>query len=180
MSDAFDLLLEQAHKARREDRPEDAKRDLTKAVEISRSSGDQPKLARALKGLGQIERDLGNTGVALRLYQEATLIYRAGADPLRLAHTIRHVADIHQDLRELELAEPCYREALSIYRAHPETPVLDLANAIRGLALLKTEMRETAEAYALWREARDLYAAVNVQEGVKGSERWLATLADER
>jgi tetratricopeptide (TPR) repeat protein len=176
MPDAFEELLRQAQRARRENRPADAKRDLEQALEMARNSAPASDLARALAGLGQIERDLGNHAAALGLYQQAALIYRGEADPLRLAHTVRHVGDIRQDLRQFDLAEPYYREALDIYRAHPETPMLDLANAIRGLALLKSETGERVEARALWQEARDLYAAVNVEAGVKESTRRLGLL----
>jgi tetratricopeptide (TPR) repeat protein len=137
-------------------------------------------LAHALTGLAQIERDLGNTNAALRLYEEADPIYRAENDLLRLAHTVRHVADIHQDMGQLDLAEPHYHEALNIYRSHKETPPLDLANAVRGLALLKSESGNTEEARRLWQEARDLYAAVNVEAGVKESTRRLAMLPPQK
>jgi tetratricopeptide (TPR) repeat protein len=133
-------------------------------------------LALALKGLGQIERDLHHGDAALQHYEEAAEIYRAESDPLKLAHTVRHVGDIHQDAGRLKLAEPCYREALAIYRAHAETPPLDLANAIRSLALLKSNTGEAAQARALWEEARNLYAMVNVEAGVQESSRRIALL----
>lgn len=177
MSEVLERLLTQAAQSRRDDRPEDARRDLIRALEISRRSGTAIDLARALKALGQIERDLGHDEAALKLYQETVVIYRAAGDELALAHTIRHVADIQQDLGRMEPAEPAYREALAIYRAHPETPALDLANAVRGLAILTFDTGKSEEARTLWTEARDLYASVNVQAGVNESSRRLALLA---
>lgn len=177
MSSQINTLLEKALEARREDRPEVARRALLEAKKICRSSGTKAELARTLKALGQIERDLGQSEAALLLYQEAVAIYRSEPDALALAHTIRHVADIQQDLGRNLLAEPDYREALRIYRAHTETPALDLANAIRGLAVLMFDTRKDEEAKALWQEARDIYSSVNVQAGVNESSRRLTLLA---
>ena len=173
---AVDHLSNQAAQARREHRPAEARRDLVEAVNICRKTEDRPRLAGALTGLGQIERDLKNPGEALRHYEEAAAIYRSAGNLLKLAHTVRHIGDIHQDEGRLQLAEPCYHEALAIYRAHKETPPLDLANAIRGLALVKGSLGATQEARALWEEARDLYAAVGVEAGVRESSRRIGLL----
>jgi tetratricopeptide (TPR) repeat protein len=178
MSDTAEDLLQQALRARREHRLEDAKRDLVAAVALRRGTGGQD-LARALTALGQIERDQGENDAALRHYEEAVTHCRAAGHPLKLAHTIRHVADILRETGRAELAEPRYDEALALYRNHPEAPRLDLANAIRGLALLKNDAGETEAARALWEEARDLYAAVNVEAGVMESNRRLSMLTKD-
>ena len=172
-----DHLLQQAAQARREHRSADAKRDLTEAVEALRAGGTQFELAGALKALGQIERDLQHSDVALKHYQEAVALYRTLDEPLHLAHTVRHVGDILLVEGHHAQAEPCYQEALSIYRGNAKTVPLDLANTIRGLAMLKQETRNIDEAKALWEEARDLYAAVKVEAGVAESNRRLAQLA---
>jgi tetratricopeptide (TPR) repeat protein len=180
MSDASHKLLSQALRARRENRPADAKQNLVEAVDLCRNAGVRVDLAEALTGLGQIERDLKHSDAALEHYEEAVTIYRAEGDALKLAHTIRHVGDINRHEGRSAVAEPCYHEALSLYRSHEGTPPLDLANAIRGLAILKFDAGEVQEAKALWEEARDLYAAVNVEAGVTESSRRLAILARGR
>ena len=169
-------LLSEANRARLEDRPADAHRDYAAAVALCRQSGARSELIRALKGLGQIERDLGHGDAALPLYEEAVAICRGEGDPLLLAHTVRHVGDIHRDAGRFELAEPCYVEALTIYRNDEHTEPLDLANAIRPLAILKDNAGEVEEAMQLCAEARDLYAAANVPEGVAESSRRLTRL----
>ena len=168
-------LMREANRARFEN-PNEAHRLYSKALECCRSARNRRDLIQALKGLGQIERDLNNNDAALRLYEEAVAICREEGDALMLAHTVRHVGDIHQDARRDELAEPCYYKALSIYRSHAETLPLDLANTIRPLAILKETAGEFEEATRLWTEARDLYAAVNVSQGVAESSRRLARL----
>jgi len=175
MSQLIESLLIQARQARFE-RPEDAKRDLTQAVELARTENDPVKLATALTALGQIERDLHHDEVALRHYEEAAVIYRVLEDPLKLAHTVRHVGDILRHSGRFSTAEPVYAEALSIYRTHSETQPLDLANALRGLALLKEALGNNEEARALWKEAGILYEEVNVEAGVKESARRAARL----
>jgi tetratricopeptide (TPR) repeat protein len=158
-------LLEAAQLARKEHRLADAHRDLVEAVSLCRQAGEQRTLVRALKALGQIERDLGQGDAARPLYEEAVSICREEGDPLLLAHTIRHLGDIHQDAGRLTEAEPCYHEALALYRSRQANP-LDLANAIRPLALLKEATGKREEARPLWEEARELYVAVNVRAGV--------------
>jgi tetratricopeptide (TPR) repeat protein len=176
MTELSERLRRRAVEARRENRPEDANRDLIEAVALCRQAGDEIDLAKALTALGQIERDLRNNDAALKNYEEAAAIYRARGDALKLAHTIRHVGDIHRNMGHADLAEPCYREALDLYRRDERTAPLDLANAIRGFAILKHDAGETEKAKMLWEEARELYAAVNVKEGVAESSRRLALL----
>ncbi len=176
MSDSVPTLLQRADLARRENRLPDAHRDLLEAVALCRHSGTRRDLVRALKGLGQIERDLNRGDAALVLYEEAVAICRGEDDALALAHTIRHLGDIHRNAGRMELAEPCYHEALAIYRNHEQTLPLDLANAIRPLAILKEQAGEAEEAIRLWTEARDLYAAVDVGAGVAESSARLARL----
>ena len=171
-------LVNRADIARREDRLNDAREDLTEALAICRESGTQDELIAVLKKLGQIERDMGHDGAALTLYKEAVSICREGNDQLMLAHTVRHVGDIHQEAGRAELAEPCYVEALALYRLNEQTHPLDLANAVRPLAILKEKAGEVAMAKQLWQEAKDLYAGVGVSEGVAESSDALKRLAD--
>ena len=169
-------LMANANRARLQDRSAEAHRDYAAAVALCRKSGARRELIRALKGLGQIERDLGHGDAALPLYQEALAICREEDDPLLLAHTIRHVGDIHREAGQAALAERCYSEAITIYRDNKNSEPLDLANAIRPLALAKDDAGELEEAKRLWGEARDLYAAANVPQGVAESARRLARL----
>lgn len=171
-------LMREANRLRFE-RPHAAHRLYADAVERSRQAGMKRELIRALKGLGQIERDLENGAAALVLYEEAVALCRQEGDALMLAHTVRHVGDIHQEGGRDGLAEPCYNEALSIYRRDNETQPLDLANTIRPFALLKENAGEVEEAKRLWAEARDLYAVANVAQGVAESSRRLARLESQ-
>lgn len=176
MSQASDALLKRALEARREGRLDDAKQNLVEAIAICRTAEVQVDLAKALTGLGRIERDMGNLDAAQLHYEEAAAIYRAEGHALRLAHTIRHVGDIHRHSRRIERAESCYDEALALYRGHMETPPLELANAVRGLALLKNDSGDADTAKVLWEEARNLYGAAHVEEGVAECSQRLAVL----
>ncbi|MDQ2839448.1 MAG: tetratricopeptide repeat protein, partial [Acidobacteriota bacterium] len=139
MANTPDTLITQGYQARREHRLANAKQLFAEAVELCRKADDRKRLAKALTGIGQIERDLHDREAARKHYEEAVTLYRALDDPLRLAHTVRHVGDILQDDGQRELAEPCYEEALEIYREHQETSPLDLANTIAGFARLKVK-----------------------------------------
>ena len=170
--------LEDAARARHENRLDDAYRAYTQAVPVLRDSHDRLGLIRALKGLGQIERDRGNVVAALANYEEATGLARQENDPLLLAHTVRHVGDILRHLARTAGAENCYTEALALYRAHLDAPTLDLANTIRGMALLKDDLGETGAAQTLWKEAHHLYASLGIQAGVAESKARQASAAD--
>lgn len=169
--------LDDAARARQEDRLDDAYRIYAEAVQVLRDSNDRLGLIRALKGLGQIERDRGNVAAALAKYEEATALARQENDPLLLAHTVRHVGDILRHLERTAEAEKCYTEALALYRAHLNAPKLDLANAIRGMALLKDDLGETGAAQTLWKEAHRLYASLGIQAGVAESKARQASAA---
>ena len=168
-------LMREATRLRFEN-PGEAQRLYREAVEHFRQRGSRRKLIQALKGLGQIARDLRTNDLALRLYDEAVTLCRAEHDALLLAHTVRHLGDIHSDMRRNDLAQPCYEEALAIYRAHAGASILDLANAVRPYALLKENTGADDEAKRLWAEARDLYASANVAEGVKECSRHVSLL----
>jgi tetratricopeptide (TPR) repeat protein len=182
------ISLEPGYQARREHRLDDAKAAYAAAVEQSRQADKPALLAQSLKGLGGIERDLGNTTAALDRYLEAATIQRNLDNPLSLAHAIRHVADILRENSQTSAALPHYEEALGIYRNHPETNTLDLANTLRGFALLKTTLGETEAAIALWQEAGALYNQVwqepgspftqaDLQPGIAESQRQIALLS---
>lgn len=154
-------LLWRAHQARRDNRPQDARRDLQEAVAICRRLEGPADLAFALQRLGQVERDLRNLETARRHYDEAAAIHRQRGNVLGLAHVLRHLGDIHQDAGRWDLAEPCYAEALTLYRSSRNAKRGDLANAVRSLAIQKEHAGDLDDARRLWTEARDLYASLD-------------------
>ena len=170
-------LLARGHVARGEKRLKEARDCFAQAVDAYRKTDDKKLLADALCRLGQIERDLGNGGEALKHYGAAVELLRNLGAPLALAHTVRHVADILREQKwQPEKAMLCYEEALAIYRGHAETPTLDLANTIRGYAHLKADTGDAEEATLLWHEAMALYAECGVQAGVAESQSQIAFL----
>ena len=176
MSAASEQLIERAAQARKENRPADAKQDLTEAIALLRQDEPGPELAQALRLLGKVERKLHDHAAARQHYEEAVSIYRTCGDAPTLAHTIRHLGDVHHDAGRRELAEPCYSEALNLYRGNPEASALDVANAVRSMAVLKAETGEGDQALLLWEEARDLYSGLNVTAGVTECDKRLARL----
>jgi tetratricopeptide (TPR) repeat protein len=172
-----EALIAQGYAARKDLHPEEAKRHFAEAITLSQSTNDRGALARALSGLGQIERDLHNHSAARGHYEESVAVFRTLDNPLALAHTVRHLADILRGQQEYTFAESCYAEALQIYRQHENTQLLDLANTLRGYALLKTATHKKPEALQHWGEARNLYARCKVEAGVAESDRQIALLA---
>jgi tetratricopeptide (TPR) repeat protein len=176
MNQTPESLVNQGYQARREHRPTDATAAFTKALALSTKSNNIALQAESLKGLGQIEHDLGQTSKALEHYQQAAALVRTLNQPLDLAHTVRHVADILRETRQPIPALHHYEEALDIYRSHPDTSDLDLANALRGYALLKTDTGDKQTAIRIWKEAGALYKQAGVPAGVEGSERQIERL----
>lgn len=172
MSESAHTLVQRGHAERRAERLEDALQSFAEAVAAARRDGNDADLVLALKGLGQIERDLGHGERALPLYEEAAELCAANDDRIGLAHALRHLGDIHQDANALSAAEPCYERALELYRQEEAATALDLANALRPYALLR-ERHGDAEAVALWREARAFYVAAGISEGIEECDRHL-------
>ncbi|HTE40258.1 MAG TPA: tetratricopeptide repeat protein [Steroidobacteraceae bacterium] len=173
--DEFANLMHSAQVARREGRLQEAHQLYAQALGLCRQvaaetlADSKRNLIAALKGLGQIERDLGRGRVACPLYVEAVELCRLEGDVLLLAHTVRHLGDIHQELGNLAPADKCYREALAIYRTASGVERLDLANALRSFAVLHDSLAR--DSTALWIEAKNLYEAAGIVEGVEGCAR---------
>ena len=173
MSEDALTLIQRGHAERREMRLDDALQTFTEAVAAARREGNDADLVPALKGLGQIERDLGHGEHALQLYVEAAELCLALDDQPGLAHTLRHLGDIHQDDDALTSAEAYYAQALALYRRQPTSSALDLANALRPYALLRERLGDAEDAIAMWQEARALYAAAGIAAGVEECDRHL-------
>ena len=173
MSEDAHTLAQRGHAERREDRLEDARQSFTDAVAAARGAGNDIDLVLALKGLGQVERDLGRGESALALYEEAAELCLANEDLDGLAHTLRHLGDLHQDAGNWSPADEYYLQALALYRRDDTVAPLDLANALRPLAQLRERLGDAGSAQPLWREARALYLAAGVAEGAAECERHL-------
>ena len=159
---------------RREGRLFDAIANAEKAVALSRKSGNETKLVRALMLLGQVERDNARHAEALEHYREAVKLSRAVDPPTRFAHALRHLGDLHSERDELSEAETCYAEALEIYQSSEDTSPGDLANMIRAYAVMKDNAGSAVDARKLWVEARSLYLSLGVEEGVKECDARIA------
>jgi len=173
MSEDAHTLIQRGHAQRREERADDALQSFGEAVLAARREGNDADLVHALKGLAQIERDIGRGERALPLYEEAVELCLALDDLPGLAHTLRHLADLQQDLGSYGAAEEAYAQALSLYRRLPATPPLELANALRPRALLGERLGEGESVLALWRETRALYLAAGIAAGVEECDRHL-------
>ena len=176
MANEAEALIHQGYQASREGRRLQAKEAFQQAIAAAKLTPDQAILAEAIKGLGKIERDLGETDASLAHYRQSVQLLRCLDDPLNLAHTVRHVGDILRESGQVEPAESCYAEALRLYRGHLQTPVLDLANTLRGYALLRAEKGDRESAITMWQEAGHVYGSLNLEAGVNESRSQVARL----
>ena len=172
MTDTIETKLTQAAKARSEHLPADALILYEQARAEAQAASHTLQLARALSGLGQIHRDLGDNVTALAHYIEAIKLLRAASEPIRLAHTLRHVGDISSELGHHAQARTHITEALNIYRNHQEVAPLELANTLRVLAL-----NEERHLRIIWQEAGVLYAAAGITVGLNESKAHIQHLS---
>jgi tetratricopeptide (TPR) repeat protein len=175
VSESAGSLIDRALRARKERNSREARELFGAAIIAARDANSTHDFIRALKGLGQLDRDAGDIPAALTHYEEATLLCRKNADPL-LAHTVRHLGDLYREMGRRDESATCYEEALAIYRQNASTSALDVANALRGFALLNETRGETDAATRLWAEARERYAQAGIDTGVAEAERRLAAL----
>ena len=136
----------------------------------------QNAAGEALTGLGQIERDLGNSAAASRHLSDAVDIRRTQDDPLLLAHAIRHAADILRDQGQSERPRPATKKPLRSIAAtskpHPSTWQTPFADTRCSRPIIG----DPDEATLLWYEAMGLYAEAGVQAGVAESQSQIAFL----
>ncbi len=159
--------IENAMRARRAHRSQDAREISVETVATARVEGSRRDLIAALSGLGRIERDLGNDSGAIAAYAEATALARVEGEPSLLAHLLRNFGATHLAAERPTVAEPYLREALEIDRADEGCDALELANAVRLVAELSERLGNRYEAARLWYEARVRYAALAIAEGVR-------------
>jgi tetratricopeptide (TPR) repeat protein len=173
-------LIDLGFEARRAGRPAEALRLFSEAVASSREPRQRREHIRALKGLGQIQRDEGDLESALVAYEEATRLCRDEGDELLLAHTVRHVGDIQMDAGRLDSARACIEEALEIYRRKDNRRPGDFANALRSAAILREMLGEASESRTTWEEARAMYAELEMSAAVAECDAHIAGLGSDR
>lgn len=173
-------FLERAVQARKDNCLSDARSYSNEAMLVARQGGSRNDLIRALRMLGQIERDDGRPERALPHHRETVALCKAEGDALSLAHATRHLGDLLVELHNLPEAAEEYRAALALYREQPDARALDLANTLRGIAVMKQRTGDSRAARAFWEEARTLYSSANVEQGVAECDSQLADSARER
>jgi hypothetical protein len=130
-----------------------------------------------LKGLAQVERDLGRLGSSRSLLEEATALCRAAGAPLALAHTVRHLGDVHRLEDHLDHAQACCEEMLSIFRREHQVDALTWANGLRCQSVLTQPRGKVPEARRWWLQARTHCIPAQVAPGVAECDEHLARLA---
>lgn len=169
-------LLSKADSARKENRLEEAQKNIVSAIEMSGRISDMGLFIQALNDLARIRRDLGNSASSIAAYQELANLQEKNKDQPGLAHTIRHLGDIHMDEGLYDVAEVYYKKSISIYKTDKQTPSLDHANALRGYALLLIQKDKKKEAVSHWKKAKDLYEKCRIATGVEECDHFIEKL----
>jgi catechol 2,3-dioxygenase-like lactoylglutathione lyase family enzyme len=169
-------LIERANQARQAGKLKQTRWSLFNAVELlRRQRGRKEDLARALRGLGEIER-VKFPALGQKHYEEAIALFRELDLRWRLAQALGHLAMLHHDAGRVDAAGPLYEEAMSICRRSDGIAPLDYANTANRLAKFKHEIGKAGEAEPLWEAAHLHYSKAGIDGGVVGTALDLARL----
>ncbi len=91
-----------------------ALRELTRSLELQRSSGDVS--GAVLNNIADVYRELGEPVDAMRFYQEALEAYRAVGDRKEAAHVLESMSELELDLGDADKAARWLEQALRSYR----------------------------------------------------------------
>ncbi|REJ86090.1 MAG: CHAT domain-containing protein [Acidobacteria bacterium] len=144
---------------------------LEEALEAARELDDRTLEGWALGELGIVATDLGETGLALRRFDDAIAIARATRNQRFELIWWMNVGRLHRDLEQWERALRAYRNAEDLYEALPELDVDpnlhkqigqchaglgrdDLAEPLFRRALAESEPRRDAK--VVWETRREL------------------------
>ena len=94
MTDKFSDLLEQGHRAQRENRLADARAAFIDCIRKASLDSDRASLAVAFIGLAEAENKIGNCAAAQHHYANAALLYRETGNLPELASALAHQADL--------------------------------------------------------------------------------------
>lgn len=112
-------ILNRAKQLRREGQLTEAARCYSDAAKVYRQANDEPRLAHALRHVGDIELEQGRLAEAEPNYRVALAIYRSlpQAVPLDLANCLRGCALLQEALACPEAAAKLWREAGALYQS---------------------------------------------------------------
>jgi non-specific serine/threonine protein kinase len=134
-----------------EQRPVDATRRLTQALELRRRLDDQRGVARALNSLGVVARSAGDLDRAEALFTESLAIRRATGDPADSAITVSNLGIVASDRGDFAAARARFAEALALDRQSGKHA--SLAYSQLNLGGAQVWLGEVAPGIALIREA---------------------------
>lgn len=153
-------LRNRALQARRERLRNETRHELVEALEQSRTTRDQPELARCLHRLAKLDVADGHVAAAIGRYEEAVKIHLQRHDRRGLAEAILRLGEIHRDNDCQEVADMCHQEAVALYAAIPDAPPLEFAAALRSFALCKQKAGDFAAAVLLWQALGEIHASL--------------------
>ncbi|MFI5450096.1 MAG: tetratricopeptide repeat protein [Candidatus Bathyarchaeia archaeon] len=97
-------------------RNDEALQACNTSLTLSRKTGDQSGIAKALHNLGMIEQDRGNYDKARQFYGSSLDIHRKLGDQFGIAATLHQLGMIEQDQCNFDEAKRLYGQALEIER----------------------------------------------------------------
>jgi two-component system, sensor histidine kinase ChiS len=94
---------------------------LSESLAIQRAEGGT-SLGPVLNNIGDVYRDLGESGTALRYYRDALQDFRTRGNPVEAAHVIETISVLEQDRGQPRVAAQLLESALQEYRQAGHRP----------------------------------------------------------
>ena len=144
----------------RQGRADEAMALLREALGCTTEAADEqaafPVRAETLMLLGMAYANRGETGQALRYYEEALELRRAAEDTQGVARALNSIGNLRHRTGNYEEAVSCYRQALDLLRTLEERR--DAAATANNLASTLMRLGEMDEARQLFEECRRRFA----------------------
>jgi CHAT domain-containing protein/tetratricopeptide (TPR) repeat protein len=124
---------------------------LKTAVSLFRKTGNQPKEATSLFGLGRINTLLYEYQIALEYFNEALPLYVALANKTGEARTLNHIGRMYKSIGEYQTALEYYRRALPVFKeiGHPD----EESTTLSDIGVVYDDLGQYEKALAYYNDA---------------------------
>ena len=157
------VMLVQAERLRFSGDAKQARVAYTEARTLFKAVEDRHGEAQVLRGLGDLERELGRNDQARAAYTEARRLFKEAEDPQGTAQVLLVLGALDYTMGRDDQGRAAYTEARTLFKAmenrHGEAQVL------LGLGDLERELGRNDQARAAYTEARRLFKEVESRNG---------------
>ncbi|HEX4465974.1 MAG TPA: tetratricopeptide repeat protein [Solirubrobacteraceae bacterium] len=172
------VLVRSAYLALAERRPEDARGDLERALELRREMRDRRGIGIALAALGLVETEAGDYESAETRLNEATDLFRRAGDRWGLVSSLWRSSELELARGRLEAARDALEEARRVVGATGREAWIAVTDST--LAEVAALEEDAPRATLLFEQARDRYLAIGDDAGAAAMQTRMQSVAEAR